>query len=294
MPRALAIERVSKSFRAGIAGCSARVSVLQDVTLVVEQGEVVSILGGPGAGKSTMLLCAAGLLRPDEGAVTWFDRGGHAAQRPYGVALVNGRPPVLAQQTVRETLERNAWLHQRRLPGTAEHRATAALERIGLAGRADAPVGELDAVSRLRLTIAHALAGVPHTLLIDDPFATLAPASRGEAGMMLRMLHLHGTTLVLASRERIVLGGGVAAREVVLERGRFAEAADRVALPPAPVLELDVAAPHDADRLLRARVPQLERNGAHFRVPLARASAEEVLAYCRANHIVVVGSRVVG
>lgn len=291
MPRALVIDHLAKSFRAGIAGCSARVSVLRDVSLSVERGEAVSILGGPGAGKSALLLCAAGLLRPDAGAVTWFDRGGRALQRPSGVALVHGRPSVALHQTVRETLERSAWLHPRRLPGSVHHRAAEALERIGLGGRADAPVGELDAVSRLRLTIAHALAGVPHTLLLDDPFATLPPASRSEGAAMLRALHAHGTTLVLVSRERLGVGGAPG-RELVLDRGHLAAAPAHAVLPPA-VLELEVAAPHEADRLLRAHLPQVERLGTRLRVPLARATAEEVLAYCRANHIVVRASRVV-
>ena len=78
---------VHKSFSAGVAGCTARVRVLVDVSLRVNPGEVVGVTGGAGAGKTTLLLCAAGLLRPDLGSVAWLGAS-TSDDQPTG-----GRPP---------------------------------------------------------------------------------------------------------------------------------------------------------------------------------------------------------
>jgi ABC-type sulfate/molybdate transport systems ATPase subunit len=69
---ALSITSLSKSYRAGAAGCSARVSVLRDVDLALWPGEMVALEGAWASGRSTLLKCAAGLLRPDAGSIFWF------------------------------------------------------------------------------------------------------------------------------------------------------------------------------------------------------------------------------
>jgi energy-coupling factor transporter ATP-binding protein EcfA2 len=70
---ALSIIELAKSFRAGTSGCSASASVLRGVNLALWPGEVVALRGARGSGISTLLRCAAGLLRPDSGLVRWFD-----------------------------------------------------------------------------------------------------------------------------------------------------------------------------------------------------------------------------
>ena len=63
---------VWKSYDAGVRGCSATVTVLRDVHLDVSPGEMVGITAAPVSGKTTLLMCAAGLLRADRGYITWF------------------------------------------------------------------------------------------------------------------------------------------------------------------------------------------------------------------------------
>jgi len=68
----LSITALAKSFRAGTPGCSATVSVLRNVHLALWPGEIVALEGARGSGKSTLLRCAAGMLRPDSGAIFWL------------------------------------------------------------------------------------------------------------------------------------------------------------------------------------------------------------------------------
>jgi len=73
MPIALELRAVTKRYVAGVGSCSIRAEVLRGIDLSVHAGESVAVVGGASAGKSTLLLCAAGLLRPDAGDVRWFD-----------------------------------------------------------------------------------------------------------------------------------------------------------------------------------------------------------------------------
>lgn len=77
-PHAITIRNLRKAFRAGLPGCSARVTVLDGVDLTADPGEIVTVVGGIGVGKTTLLLCAAGLLKPDFGQIV-VARDGHAA-----------------------------------------------------------------------------------------------------------------------------------------------------------------------------------------------------------------------
>jgi ABC-type sulfate/molybdate transport systems ATPase subunit len=69
---ALSIISLSKSFCAGTAGCAARVSVLRDLDLALWPGEIVALQGAVASGRSTLLKCAAGLLKPDSGSIFWY------------------------------------------------------------------------------------------------------------------------------------------------------------------------------------------------------------------------------
>lgn len=71
MPPLLELRGVSRSYRAGIAGCFASALALRDVSLVLRPGELVVLGGRRGSGKSTLLLIASGLMQPDEGVVLW-------------------------------------------------------------------------------------------------------------------------------------------------------------------------------------------------------------------------------
>ncbi len=83
----LSITSLWKSFRAGTEGCSARVSVLRDLTLALWPGEIVALAGAYASGRSTLLACAAACLTPDSGSIMWL--GARVAPRG-SVAYVRG------------------------------------------------------------------------------------------------------------------------------------------------------------------------------------------------------------
>jgi ABC-type transport system involved in cytochrome c biogenesis ATPase subunit len=74
MTAALALRDVHKTLRAGTRSCFAQVRVLRGLSLCVAEGEMVSIVGPPASGKTVLLLCAAGLMRPDAGTIRWCGR----------------------------------------------------------------------------------------------------------------------------------------------------------------------------------------------------------------------------
>ena len=78
MSVALELRRVSKCYRAGDGSCVATALALREVRLTVHRGEVVAIVGARGSGRSTLLLCAAGLLVPDAGIIRWFEQSDRA------------------------------------------------------------------------------------------------------------------------------------------------------------------------------------------------------------------------
>jgi ABC-type multidrug transport system ATPase subunit len=149
---------VWKSYDAGVRGCSATVTVLRDVSLDVAPGEIVGIAAAPVSGKTTLLMCAAGLLRADRGHVTWF--GGpprrDASDRPDGIALAGDRPFPYGFLTIREAVEYAAIVRDLPLRDSAQ-RVTGALERAGLSAISHRRVDTLEGNALARLAIASAL-----------------------------------------------------------------------------------------------------------------------------------------
>lgn len=155
---------VSKIFRTGT-------QALRDVTLDVRRGEIVTLLGPSGCGKSTILRLIAGLDRPSAGVVET------ALDDRADLGFVFQDATLMPWTSV----ARNVFLPLR-LRGTgwteAAPRVMAALERVGLAGFADAYPRELSGGMRMRVSIARALVTKPKLLLMDEPFAALDELAR--------------------------------------------------------------------------------------------------------------------
>lgn len=210
----LSLDGVIKRYAAGVPGCSATVEVLRLVHLQVAHGDLIGIIGPRRSGKTTLLLCAAGLLVPDVGRITWFSDDGTArAQGRDDVRYVDARPPLCEFLTVRETLRYRTPL----TPPGCEGLIDDALGRAALNVLGPVAVGRLTKHFRARVAIATALVDCPRVLLVDCLLDGLEAADRHEMMALLHRLVAGGTPVVVASAHHEVVSG--ATRVVRLAAG---------------------------------------------------------------------------
>ena len=164
--------------------------ILRGVSLSVQAGEIVALMGASGSGKTTILRCVAGLERPDSGTIT--------AER---LGLVFQFHCLFEHLTALENVVL-APVHVAGRDRAASARAAhVLLEELGVAHRAGALPRELSGGEAQRVAIARALAMDPPLLLMDEPTASLDPARRLELAATLTALARGGRALVLTSHD---------------------------------------------------------------------------------------------
>ena len=175
--------------------------MLEDVNLAVDAGEVVAVTGVNGVGKSTLLSCLAGFLRPSAGAVSVL--GGPPRDNPEfwrSVAIVADQPTWYPGLTVRELLELVQMTHGplrgwRLTPDEL-------VETFGLSARADASPLSLSSGQRQRLSLAAAFARPSRLLLLDEPEQSLDEGFRLELAALLGEEYAgNGGTVVMATHD---------------------------------------------------------------------------------------------
>ncbi len=214
--RLLEIEGLSKSF----GGLKA----VHDVDLVVNEGEIVGIIGPNGSGKTTVLNLVTGFLKPDAGKVTFGgeDITGFPRYRvsQKGIArtfqLVK---PFLESTVLEDVMVGRAYGHApaETLKAAAEE-STEILKRVGLADRAKVVVKGLTVMQRKRLELARALAAKPQLLLLDELMAGLNPGEAEDACNLIRQRRESNITIIVV--EHIVKAiCGLSDRVMVLDMG---------------------------------------------------------------------------
>ncbi|WP_395677285.1 amino acid ABC transporter ATP-binding protein [Inquilinus sp.] len=210
---------------------------LQGVSLEVERGEVLCIIGPSGSGKSTLLRCINQLESVDGGAV-WVD-GELAGFRQEGDALyaltdrevarqrlasgmVFQRFNLFAHLTVLGNIIEGPVTVQKRPKAEAIAEAMALLQRVGLADKRDAYPAELSGGQQQRIAIARALAMKPKLMLFDEPTSALDPELVGEVLAVMRDLAASGMTMIVVTHE-LGFAREVAGRVVFMDRGRIVE-----------------------------------------------------------------------
>ncbi|MEQ9455450.1 MAG: ABC transporter ATP-binding protein [Phycisphaeraceae bacterium] len=218
----LAASNLSKTFRSG----TRRLHVLAEVSLAVETGEWVTILGRSGSGKSTLLHLLGGLDHPDAGSVAFDDQDIRAIGinrfRNTHVGFVFQAYHLLAELSAIENVLIAAmigpspltWgLKRRRARGHARH----LLERMGLADRINHRVEKLSGGERQRVAIARALINRPALLLADEPTGNLDAQTSAEILDLMRDLHAEGQTIVMVTHDQTV--ARAADRRLTLKEG---------------------------------------------------------------------------
>ena len=182
----------------GYGGCA----VLEHITLTVEQGELLALLGSNGAGKTTLLRGVAGLLPPLAGQVEYgFDRRrtppGYVAQREALDPIF----PLTAHEVV--LMGTYARLARIQPVGRRQHRAaTQCLAAAGLEALAEQPFSTLSGGQKQRVLIARALASEPPLLLLDEPTAGLdPPAATAILELVARLHRDQGLTVALVTHQ---------------------------------------------------------------------------------------------
>ncbi|HAP25273.1 MAG TPA: amino acid ABC transporter ATP-binding protein [Achromobacter sp.] len=201
--------------------------VLKGVTLRVEPGEVIAIIGKSGSGKSTLLRCINGLEQIDGGAIMVADAQlGDDELRLRALRLKVGMIFQQFNLFPHLTVGRNVMLSPmvaKRVPEReAEDMARAMLTRVGLAHKFDAWPDELSGGQQQRVAIARALAMQPLALLCDEITSALDPELVNEVLAVVRELAADGMTLLMVTHE-MRFAREVCDRVVFMHQGRVHE-----------------------------------------------------------------------
>ncbi|SOE47531.1 Histidine ABC transporter, ATP-binding protein HisP (TC 3.A.1.3.1) [plant metagenome] len=201
--------------------------VLKGVTLRVEPGEVVAIIGKSGSGKSTLLRCINGLETIDDGSIMVADaKLGSSELQLRKLRLKVGMIFQQFNLFPHLTVGRNVMLSPivSKKAGTAEAEALARvmLQRVGLAHRFDAWPSELSGGQQQRVAIARALAMQPMALLCDEITSALDPELVNEVLGVVRSLAADGMTLLMVTHE-MRFARDVCDRVVFMHQGRIHE-----------------------------------------------------------------------
>ncbi|ABL79137.1 energy-coupling factor ABC transporter ATP-binding protein [Thermofilum pendens] len=197
--------------------------VLRGVTLGLERGEVVALLGPNGSGKTTLLLALAGLLKPSRGSVLldgrdlWSQLPG--ARRRIGLVFQDP-DDQLFNPTVEEELA--FALNQLGLPEAEKaSRLERAARMLGVEGLLDRPVHALSYGEKRRVALASVLVYDPEYLLLDEPTANLDPRSASALLEAVCRLKREGRGVLLATQD-VGVASRVADRYAVIHGGRIA------------------------------------------------------------------------
>jgi tungstate transport system ATP-binding protein len=201
---------------AGAAVTRGGTRVIRNVDLTIAEGDCTLVLGPNGSGKSTLLRLLHGLVAPTAGRVEWAG----APHPARGQAMVFQRPVLL---------RRSAAANVRYALGLAGIDGRAADERIddvladvGLAALAQRPARVLSGGEQQRLALARAWALRPGVLFLDEPTASLDPKATRAVEDIVRDIHAHGTTIVMATHN-LAQARRMARDIVFMSEGRVVE-----------------------------------------------------------------------
>ncbi|MGH8384258.1 MAG: amino acid ABC transporter ATP-binding protein [Pseudomonas sp.] len=225
---AVSISGLSKSF--------AGIEVLKNVNLSVRKGEVVSVLGSSGSGKSTMLRCINWLEVPDSGVIEIGGQriGVDESGKPMGIrdlAAIRAQTAMVFQSfnlwphltVIQNVME--APIRVKKVPrAEALAQAEALLAKVGMADKAQVYPFTLSGGQKQRVAIARALAMSPEVILFDEPTSALDPERVGEVLQVMKNLSSEGYTMMVVTHE-MEFARAVSDQVVFLEKGEIIEQA---------------------------------------------------------------------
>ena len=197
------MKHIKKSFGA--------LDVLRDISLEVDKGEVLSIIGPSGSGKSTLLRCATGLETPDAGEIVKNGEVGLVFQNfnlfPHFSVLKN---IIDAPMRVQKRKKEEVLVQAREL-----------LKKMGLEGKEDAYPYQLSGGQQQRVSIARALCMNPEILFFDEPTSALDPELTGEILKVIKALAAEHITMVIVTHE-MTFARDISDRSIFMDDGVIA------------------------------------------------------------------------
>ncbi len=199
------------------------IHALQGITFNIQEGEIVTLIGANGAGKSTTLRTVSGLLRPRRGTVTY--KGNNITMTPaeqivsLGISHVPEGRKIFAPLTVRENLEMGAYTR------TDAAEIKASMDRVfasfpRLKERISQLGGTLSGGEQQMLATGRGLMSRPNLLLLDEPSMGLSPILVEEIFRIIKEINKQGTSILLVE-QNAQMALSIANRAYVLETGRI-------------------------------------------------------------------------
>lgn len=224
---AVRIQNLSKSF--------SDIEVLRDIELTVNKGEVVSVLGSSGSGKSTMLRCINWLEEPDRGSI-YIAGQRIGINEEAGRKMTNRELAAIRAKTGMVFQGFNLWPHLSvlqnvmeapvQVKGMAKEQARAIaielLEKVGMGEKRDSYPYTLSGGQKQRVAIARVLAMSPEVILFDEPTSALDPERVGEVLTVMKNLSAEGYTMIVVTHE-MEFARAVSDQVVFLEKGKIIE-----------------------------------------------------------------------
>lgn len=222
----ITVKDLHKSFRT----LGGTVEVLKGISQEIKKGEKVVIVGPSGSGKSTFLRCLNLLEQPTGGEI-WFEGkqintpGSDTDTLRRKMGMVFQHFNLFPHLTVRQNITLAPVCLKLKTQRQADEQASALLERIGLADKADAYPGQLSGGQKQRIAIVRALAMEPDVMLFDEPTSALDPEMVGEVLEVMKELADDGMTMVVVTHE-MGFAREVATRVLFMADGRILEEAE--------------------------------------------------------------------
>ena len=179
----LEMKNIKKSFNG--------VEVLKDISLTVDKGEVLGIIGPSGSGKSTLLRCATNLETPDSGEIHY--------EGTYGLVFQNFN--LFPHFNVMKNITDAPIRVQKRDKEEVYKEARELLKKMGLSDKENAYPYQLSGGQQQRVSIARALAMKPDILFFDEPTSALDPELTGEILRVIKQLAAENMTMVIVTHE---------------------------------------------------------------------------------------------
>jgi len=203
-------------------------TVLDDVSLTIDKGEIKVIIGPSGAGKSTFLQSINFLVKPDSGTIHLNGLPVNPKDKKalYGyrqqVGMIFQDFNLFDHLTARANVEIGLVRVRGMKKAEARKRAEAELDRVGLSEHMKKYPAELSGGQKQRVSIARALAMDPQVMLLDEPTSALDPELIGEVHAVISGLGKAGMTMIIATHQ-IGFARALASEIVFMERGRILE-----------------------------------------------------------------------